>query len=151
MRRFYLWLRKRPGLCSARDGHCHWSLGSQGQIRSQQVLALRSFWVGATSWLAAGCGSPSTLNLGFTSTYMICFCLSELFFSSLFPSPYCLDFFSSFQLGLGPIHINLWCFVQWLVEYSALTWLVSVYIGVLLCYALFFFPPNALPFYNGYK
>ena len=139
MQRLDLWLRKSPGL---------WSVALPLTLQAVRAGSGASRFL---QWRVSVLVLPhgllqdavplSTLSLGFTSVYLICFSLSELFLSFLFPFPSSLDF--SFQLGLGPSHINLWRFVQWLVEFSTLTWVVSVYIGVLLCCGVWgFFSPK---------
>lgn len=122
-------------------GTATYSPGRQGWLWSLQVLAPSIFCVGATSWLAVAWGSPihTKPRLYITLRDLLLSEWAVLFLSlllSLLPW-----LFFSFQLGLGPSHINLWYFVQWLVEFSTLTRVVTVYIGVLLCCgACFFFP-----------
>lgn len=105
--------------------------GTQGWIRSQQVLTVHPFCVDATSWLLGDAVPHVKSKLYINVRDLFLFEWAVLFLSlplSLLPW-----LFFSFQLGFEPSHINLWYFVQWLVEFSALTQVVSVYIGVLLC------------------
>lgn len=132
MQRLYLWLRKSPGLWWVRAG----------SGASRFLPCTCSFCIGATSWLAAGCGSPihTKPRLYISSHDLFLFEWAVLFLAlplSLLPQLF-------FPIRLGPKSYKslMLCTVAGRIYYSNMGCVCLYWCFIMLWVLIFLFPPQ---------